>query len=251
MIFKRDIYSTICLFDDLNWLNVRSVKVMKFNKILFILLVIPSLRVTGDAVTELINNNGFIGERHTVKTKDGYILGVHHIKPKAEPKGIIFLMHGLVSSSADYLSIGKDHAIGFKMSEAGFDVWLGNARGNDYSRNHTYLKLTQPQYWDFSWHEIGVRDLPAMIDYVLKYTGQRSLYYVGHSQGTTAFFVMLSELPEYNQKIRTMFALAPVAYMSNIPSIQLRFVCKFLDELKVKINDSISIGDKNLMILMK
>jgi hypothetical protein len=32
--------------------------------------------------------------------------------------------------------------------------------------------------------------------------------------GTTAAFVLLSEKPEYNQKIKLFVALAPVAYMT-------------------------------------
>lgn len=61
-----------------------------------------------------------------------------------------------------------------------------------------------------------------MIDYVLNKTGQPNLFYVGHSQGSTAFFVMCSERPEYNKKIKMMHALAPVAYMDNAISPVLR-----------------------------
>lgn len=59
-------------------------------------------------------------------------------------------------------------------------------------------------------------DLPTMIDYILDTTGFEQLHYVGHSQGTTAFFVMASERPEYNDKIKMMHALAPIAFMGNI-----------------------------------
>ena len=55
-----------------------------------------------------------------------------------------------------------------------------------------------------------------MIDYVLRVTGQEKLYYIGHSQGTTSFFVMTSERPEYNDKIRLGVMLAPIGYMSNM-----------------------------------
>lgn len=74
-----------------------------------------------------------------------------------------------------------------------------------------------------SWHEIGYYDLPAMIDFILKKTNQKKLSYIGHSQGTTSFFVMASTRPSYNKKIKIMVALAPVVYMKHLwnPFIQL------------------------------
>ena len=62
---------------------------------------------------------------------------------------------------------------------------------------------------------MGRYDLPATIDYILNLTNKTDLFYVGHSQGTTQFFVMCSLRPEYNSKIRLMSAFAPVAYMSH------------------------------------
>ena len=70
----------------------------------------------------------------------------------------------------------------------------------------------------FSWHEIGKYDVPAMIDHIIKTTGNKQISYLGHSQGSTTFFVMLSERPEYNDKIKVMFSLAPVAYCSHMVS---------------------------------
>lgn len=40
-----------------------------------------------------------------------------------------------------------------------------------------------------------------MLDYILTQTKQNQLIYVGHSQGVTSAFVMLSERPEYNKRI--------------------------------------------------
>jgi len=61
---------------------------------------------------------------------------------------------------------------------------------------------------------MGTLDIPTWIDYILNLTSQPNLHYVGHSMGSTAFFIAMSERPEYNQKIDTMFALAPALYLT-------------------------------------
>jgi len=58
---------------------------------------------------------------------------------------------------------------------------------------------------------MGTRDLPVMIDYVLSYTKQQTLHYIGHSMGTTTLFILLSMKPEYNAKIELGICLAPIA----------------------------------------
>lgn len=78
--------------------------------------------------------------------------------------------------------------------------------------------------FDYSWHEMGVYDLPAFIDYILTKTEQRNLYYIGHSMGTTMFYVMASTRPEYNSKIKLMISLSPVAYMAHIKSSMFRML---------------------------
>ena len=118
---------------------------------------------------------------------------------------------------------------------------MGNARGNRHSRRHTRWnpdgwRTNRKNFWDFSWHEVGTIDLPNMIDYVLEHTGFQKLQYIGHSQGTTAFFVMASELPAYNRKIISMQALAPVAFMSNLRSPFVRLATAFLNTIDVDIN---------------
>ena len=70
--------------------------------------------------------------------------------------------------------------------------------------------------FDYSWHEMGVYDLPAIIDYILEVSKQTSLYYVGHSMGCTMFFVLTSTLPHYNSKFRIMFAFGPAVFISHI-----------------------------------
>lgn len=61
------------------------------------------------------------------------------------------------------------------------------------------------------------------------------LIYIGHSMGTTMNFVLLSEKPEYNEKIKLFIALAPVAYMTHIKS-PIRFLAPFSKDIEVIIS---------------
>jgi lysosomal acid lipase/cholesteryl ester hydrolase len=169
----------------------------------------------------LIETGGFECEIHQIETEDGYKIKVHRIKPKYPslvPRlGPIFLMHGLFATAADYVMTGGDNALAFLLSRNGYDVWLGNARGTDHGLRHKTLKSSDKEFWDFSWHEIGLYDLPAMIDYMLKETKSSKTFFVGHSQGTTSLLVLLSTRPEYNQKIIQAHLMAPAAFMKNWP----------------------------------
>ncbi|CAH1397744.1 unnamed protein product [Nezara viridula] len=192
---------------------------------------------------EALENSGFPYETHNVVTEDGYILTLHRILGSngydkltgiAEENRIpVFLQHGLWSSSGDWVVSGTSHSLAFLLSKNGYDVWLGNARGNLYSRRHKWLCPIKDSkdFWNFSWHEMGYMDLPAMIDFVLKVTEKKQLFYVGHSLGTTMCFVLLSTKPEYNDKIKAVFALAPVAYLNNLRSEVLRHLARVSDRL--------------------
>lgn len=158
-------------------------------------------------------------EEHNVTTEDKYILTLHRIPCKENcTSEVIFLMHGLVDSSDTWILQGPNKSLGYILADKGYDIWMGNARGNKYSLSHEYLKPRESKFWQFTWEEIGIYDLTAMIDYILNVTNNSQLYYIGHSQGTTSFYVMNSMRPEYNKKIKMMFSLAPVAWCKNVKS---------------------------------
>ncbi|KAJ8676398.1 hypothetical protein QAD02_012185 [Eretmocerus hayati] len=165
---------------------------------------------------QLARKYGYLAESHQVETEDGYLLTIHRVvgkesQPVLRNRPAILLQHGILGSSADWVMLGPGHSLAYILSDAGYDVWLGNSRGNTYSKAHINFTSSDSKFWEFSWHEMGLYDLPAIIDHVLNATGRPKLQFVGHSQGTTQFLVTLSERPEYNSKIERAALFAPVA----------------------------------------
>ena len=73
---------------------------------------------------------GWPVETHEVVTRDGYILTLHRIPAtNLSSPPVVFLQHGLMASSADWVLSGPDHALAYQLAQAGYDVWMGNFRG--------------------------------------------------------------------------------------------------------------------------
>jgi len=111
---------------------------------------------------------------------------------------------------------------------------MGNSRGNTFSNTHIeYDKdKNERKYWDFSWAEMGLYDLPAMFDKVTDVTGVEKLSYIGHSQGTTQMFYALAETQEYiASKVNVFVAFAPITKIANTDSEALQWASVFYNEL--------------------
>ncbi|XP_075390032.1 gastric triacylglycerol lipase-like isoform X2 [Tenrec ecaudatus] len=142
--------------------------------------------------SQMITYWGYPNEDYEVVTEDGYILEINRIP------------HGRKNS---------------ENTDAGFDVWLGNSRGNTYARRNIYYSPDSVEFWAFSFDEMAKYDLPATIEFIVKKTGQESLHYVGHSQGTTIGFIAFSTNPKLAKRIKTFYALAPVATVKYTKSL--------------------------------
>ncbi|KAJ9611535.1 cholesterol esterase [Cladophialophora chaetospira] len=175
--------------------------------------------------TELCGLFGYYAEEHVVQTGDGYLLGVHrlpyrkgeeegHVRVNAGPdstrKPVIYLHHGLMMNSEVWVCLTEEErCLPFTLVKQGYDVWLGNNRGNKYSKKQTKHSPMSTRFWNFSMDEFAFHDIPNTIDYILSTTSQPSLSYIGFSQGTAQAFATLSIHPQLNDKVNLFIALAP------------------------------------------
>ncbi|XP_044267827.1 lipase member K-like isoform X2 [Tribolium madens] len=163
--------------------------------------------------SEIIKRHGFPFESHQVITEDGYKLGLFRIKNSGRP---VFLQHGIACTCLSFLSIGNN-SLAFKLHNAGYDVWLGNFRGTIYSNKHNNSKISEENYWDFSFYEMGIYDVTAMIEFVSKTVeNKQKIIYIGHSMGTTASFVYAITRKNHSERnLDALISLAPVVYLKH------------------------------------
>lgn len=163
---------------------------------------------------ELCEINGFVCENHLVSTKDGYTLTMQRLNPTAngyEPNGkTVYFQHGLLMSSEIWcVRIKKDENLPFKICQLGYDVFMGNNRGNKYSGRCQGVNVHNKEFWDFSIDEFALYDLPACINYILELKNISHLTYIGFSQGCSQILASLSINRDLNQKIDKLVLIAP------------------------------------------
>jgi hypothetical protein len=97
-------------------------------------------------IEDLLLNLNYPYETHKITTRDGYILSLHRIQAKNEGvihsnKPVVFFQHGLIDSSISFVINDEDKAPALLFANKGYDVWLGNFRGNRYATEHVNLKV--------------------------------------------------------------------------------------------------------------
>ena len=99
--------------------------------------------------------------------------------------------------------------------------------------------------WEFTWDDMAAIDLPSMVNYALKVSGQPKLAYVGHSQGCKmALECFTSMAPnsrnlkyaacprDFTDKISIFIALAPVSYLNHPGSEMVKILARLhVDEV--------------------
>lgn len=168
---------------------------------------------------QLVTGEGFPYEKHTVTTSDGFILTLHRIPSQGPP---VLLQHGVLDSGSSWVFTDAENSLAYMLSQAGFDVWLGNCRGA--SKHHVHHAYDDPEFWDWNTDHLIQIDLPSMVNYVVGATKFQQLSFVGHSMGALLGFTGFSqENSQLSSKIRSFVALAPAASFKKPASIIDRF----------------------------
>ena len=125
-------------------------------------------------------------------------------------------MHGVSDSADDFIVRGPELSPAFYLVNQGFDVWVGNKRGNFYSRNHTRLDPdTDPDFWDFSFTDQATDD-QACIEYILLSTGLPSVSYIGFGMGTTTALFGFSSVGEwYRDRVNLFIGISPISKVNH------------------------------------
>nr|XP_035935229.1 lipase member K isoform X3 [Halichoerus grypus] len=192
-------------------------------------------------ISQIISYWGYPCEEYDVVTKDGYVLGIYRIPsgrgcPRATPRPVVYLQHGLIASATNWICNLPNNSLAFLLADIGYDVWMGNSRGNTWSRKHLKFSPKSREYWAFSLDEMANYDLPATINFIVEKTGQERLYYVGHSQGTTIAFIAFSTNPELAKRIKIFFALAPVITVKYTQSPMKKFTILSREVVKSRLD---------------
>ncbi|XP_029158384.1 lipase 1-like [Nylanderia fulva] len=168
-------------------------------------------------VTRDNKKTGYPTETHVVTTEDGYLLTLHRI-PGGNGSLPVLLVHGAFSDDYVWITLGKGKALAYLLADQGYDVWLANLRGTTHSRDHISLSTSELKYWNFSFHEMGIYDVPAMTTYITNMTSQPLHAYIGHSMGAAVFYVMSIERPNIAGMVKMMISFGPGVFVDHMRS---------------------------------
>jgi lysosomal acid lipase/cholesteryl ester hydrolase len=175
----------------------------------------PPVGICSAAVTV----HGYKCQEFEVTTDDGYILSVQRI-PEGRAGGggsnrpPVLLQHGVLVDGMTWLLNSPEQSLAMILADNGFDVWISNIRGTRFSRRHVHLDPANPDYWNWTWDDLVIHDLPSVIELVFGQTGQK-IHYIGHSMGTLIALASFSE-GKQTDKVRSAVLLSPIAYLSHM-----------------------------------
>ena len=145
-------------------------------------------------------------EAHEIKTDDGFMLTVFRVLPKDRPfeygvpseKNPILFVPPMTGVGHEWIKgyhydyVEGNEPMPFQLLErGGHDVWFLYQRAKKYCRRHEEYEVDSPEYWDFSFEEVGTYDLAAVTKFIYERSNMK-VGMIGYSQGTTDIFAGLA-----------------------------------------------------------
>ena len=160
--------------------------------------------VTYPRFGEMMDKWGYDWEAYTVHTDDQYILSTFHILGKrgeqrvapCDSKGSVLVQHGDQEDGTYWMhEFGENIPFHLLLVDEGYDIWIGNNRGTEYSWDHETLNSKDDnEYWMYTWADMGLYDNVANVKMIKEQTGQDKIFYVGYSQGSIQMFYGLAHM---------------------------------------------------------
>lgn len=154
---------------------------------------------------------GLAVECHIVQTGDGYELLLHRLVGRRAKRRPVFLMHGLFEESTVWLAHRRS-SLAYRLVEGGYDVWLGNTRGNAYSSGQWGLWGSRMHSWGND--ELASEDIAASVQAVLEVAHAEGLQadkviFIGQSQGASSAITACSLREGLGGRLACLVLLAP------------------------------------------
>ncbi|XP_071691702.1 triacylglycerol lipase 1 [Rutidosis leptorrhynchoides] len=192
----------------------------------------------GGLCLNLIRPCGYSCLEHSTQTEDGFLLGLQRVSSDVLSLGVqsrppVLLIHGLFMGGDAWFMDSPNESLGFVLADRGFDVWVANVRGTKWSHGHASLSDGDKEFWDWSWQEMALYDLKAMLTYISSITNSK-VFVVGHSQGTIMSLAAFTQ-PDIVNMVEAAALLSPISYLDHITS---KFV---LNIVKMHLEEALSL----------
>ena len=206
---------------------------------------------------EFIERYGHKLEEYDVTTEDGYIINLWHLNPKFDVNSekVIFLQTGFVCTGILFFEL-EENSMPYVLQEKGYDVWIGNNRGSKVSTKHVSKnpKDLNGDYWEFSADHFIKYDIPSEINFIKNKTGAEKIDYVGYSEGSTLFFMLYMDNPQFvESSINKFISIGTVPNLLDVPYTLMFILDANTDYFKIAkpLNKAFQLSDKTRTQLVK
>ena len=143
-----------------------------------------------------------LSESRTIRTSDGWDLGLHHLQGPQDLQRSppLVLCHGILMSRHCWLPPEDIPSLARSLARMGHDIWVVELRGSGAS----FAKNRKMQ-WTYDFADYIEIDLPAICAAVREASGADQVHWVGHSMGGMIAYAHLAttEQPAF-QKLVTL-----------------------------------------------